>query len=65
MASSSEAPAVAAIVNVSLPPSLPSVKEMLLPATSFPFKKPGVVSFALTFTFTSVSATIATHAEPL
>ena len=61
-------PAVApedAIVNVSSPPSFPSVKDTPVPATNLPFKKPGVVSFELTETFTSVSACIVTHAEPL
>jgi hypothetical protein len=40
----------AAIVNVSLLPSLPSVKVTFEPATNLPFKKPAVVSFAETFT---------------
>ena len=49
----------AAIVNVSLPPSLPSVRDTFVPATNLPFKNPGVVSFELTDTLTSVSATMA------
>jgi|OM-RGC.v1.034718549 hypothetical protein len=52
-----EAPAAApVIVNVSLPPSLFSVKVIFVPATNLPFKKPGVVSLELTETLTSVSA---------
>ena len=53
-----------AMVNVSFPPSEPSVREMFEPATNFPFKKPAVVSLELTATLTSVSWTIATQAEP-
>jgi hypothetical protein len=56
---------VAAIVNVSFPPLLFSVKVTASPATNLPFKKPGVVSFELTETLTSVSDCIAIQADPL
>lgn len=52
------------IVIVSLPPLLVSVKDMFVPAVSFESKKFGVVSLADTETLTSVSATIATQADP-
>ena len=43
-----------AMVNVSFPPSEPSVREMFEPATNFPFKKPAVVSFDDTFVLNRV-----------
>ena len=56
---------VAFIVNVSFPPLLFSTKVIAVPATNLPFKNPAVVSLLDTFTKASVSAEIATHAEPL
>ena len=53
------------IVIVSLPPSFVSAREILVPAVSFESKKFGVVSFDDIETLTSVSAWIATQAEPL
>ena len=53
------------IVIVSLLPSFVSAIEMLVPAVSFESKKFGVVSFDDTETLTSVSAWIATQAEPV
>ena len=64
VASSSVAPELV-IVKVSLEPLLFSVSDMPVPATIFPFKNPAVLSFELTKTLTSVSATIADQAEPL
>jgi len=40
----SQLPLVAESVRVSSPQSLPSTKDMLAPATSFPFRYPPVVS---------------------
>jgi len=54
----------AVIVKVSFEPLLFSVNDMPVPATNLPFKKPGVVSFELTETLTSVSDCMATQAEP-
>ena len=53
------------IVIVSLLPSFVSAREMPVPAVSFASKKFGVVSFDDIETLTSVSAWIATQAEPL
>lgn len=53
-----------ATVNVSLPPSLFSVKSIPSPATNLPFKNPAVVSLLDTATLTSVSAAIAVQDEP-
>jgi hypothetical protein len=53
------------IVKVSSLPLLFSVKDIPVPATNLPFKYPAVVSFEETKTLTSVSATIATQADPL
>jgi len=53
------------IVIVSLLPSFVSAKEIPVPAVSFESKKFGVVSFDDIETLTSVSAWIATQAEPL
>jgi hypothetical protein len=56
---------VLVIVIVSLPPSLVSAKLIFVPAVNFESKKLGVVSFDDTETLTSVSACIATHADPV
>ena len=51
-------------MRVSFPPSVPSVKDIFVPATNLPFKKPAVVSLEDTFTF-SVSALPKPFAVPL
>jgi hypothetical protein len=53
-----------AIVNVSLPPSLFSVKLIPEPAISLPFKYPLVVSLADTLTVSSVLTPIPDQLEP-